>query len=149
MKYAIIYHSFHHGNTKKLINSIAKVKRVELISDKEAKYTNLDEYDVIGFASGIYFWGFHKDVIECAKEKLPKGKDTFLIYTCSIKLPFYVGAMKKIFRKKNCRCLGQFSCKGYNTYSVFKKIGGIAKNRPNQKDKDDAVAFFKKIEESL
>ena len=46
---------------------------------------SLEEYDVIGFASGIYFQKFKNTVLECAKEKLSKGKKVFLIYTYGAK----------------------------------------------------------------
>ena len=36
-----------------------------------------------------------------------------------------------------------FSCRGYDTYGFFEKIGGIAKNHPNEKDFKKAREFIK------
>lgn len=38
--------------------------------------------------------------------------------------------------------LGEFGCKGYDTFGPFKLVGGIAKGRPNERDLEKAQAFF-------
>ena len=52
MKTAIVYASVHHGNTKKIIDEIAKTNDVELIDATQTVEKDLSEYDLIGFASG-------------------------------------------------------------------------------------------------
>ena len=54
MKTAIVYASVHHGNTKKIIDEIAKTKDVELLDATQTVEKDLSEYDLIGFASGVY-----------------------------------------------------------------------------------------------
>lgn len=39
--------------------------------------------------------------------------------------------------------MGEFSCKGYDTFGPFKLIGGISKGHPDKNDLDNAKAFFK------
>ena len=54
MKTAIIYYSKHHGNTKKLLDAIAKAdESVVLIDVTKEKYADLSSFDRIGLASGI------------------------------------------------------------------------------------------------
>ncbi|MCI7066468.1 MAG: flavodoxin, partial [Butyrivibrio crossotus] len=60
MKTAIVYASVHHGNTKKIVDEIAKNEEVDLIDATQIKEKSLSEYDLIGFASGIYFGKFHQ-----------------------------------------------------------------------------------------
>ena len=60
MKTAIIYASPHHGNTKKLIDAIATKHEVTLIDATQTKDQDLSDYDLIGYASGIYFQKYHK-----------------------------------------------------------------------------------------
>ena len=55
MKTAIVYASVHHGNTKKIVDEIANEYEVELVDATQVKEKELSGYDVIGFASGIYF----------------------------------------------------------------------------------------------
>ena len=66
MKVAIAYYSQHHGNTKKLLDAIKDLADVELINVVECKKEDLSYYDLIGFASGIYFGKFSKAVMEFA-----------------------------------------------------------------------------------
>ena len=51
---AIVYASVHHGNTKKIIDEIAKTNDVELIDATQTVEKDLSEYDLIGFASVSY-----------------------------------------------------------------------------------------------
>ena len=54
MKTAIVYASVHHGNTKKIIDEIAKTNDVELIDATQTVEKDQSEYDLIGLASGVY-----------------------------------------------------------------------------------------------
>ena len=51
-------------------------------------------------------------------------------------------ALAQIAGKKGCPVLGEFGCKGYDTFGPFKLVGGIAKGRPNERDLEKAEAFF-------
>ena len=53
MKTAIVYYSKHHGNTKKLLDAIAKKHEVTLIDVTENPTADLSGYDRIGFAGRI------------------------------------------------------------------------------------------------
>ncbi|MDD3715420.1 MAG: flavodoxin domain-containing protein, partial [Atribacterota bacterium] len=55
MKTAIIYASVHHQNTKKIVEVIASVISADVVDITKEKNISLVNYDVIGFASGIYF----------------------------------------------------------------------------------------------
>ena len=58
MKTAIVYASVHHGNTKKIVDEIAKDQNVDLVDATQVKEKDLTEYDAIGFASGIFMANF-------------------------------------------------------------------------------------------
>ena len=60
MKTAIVYASTHHGNTKKLLDAIAAAYEVDLIDAVKIPEKDLNRYDRIGFASGIYYSKFHQ-----------------------------------------------------------------------------------------
>ena len=55
MRKAIVYASVHHGNTEKIVKSIAEECQVDLIDAVKQSDADLSSYDMIGFASGIYF----------------------------------------------------------------------------------------------
>ena len=52
-------------------------------------------------------------------------------------------SIKGIIKEKQGRIVGEFSCKGYDTFGPFKLIGGISKGHPDKNDLDNAKAFFK------
>ena len=71
MKTAIIYYSRHHENTKKLLDAISARHEVTLIDATKTKEFDLTGYDLIGFASGIYYSKFQKSVLEFAETFAP------------------------------------------------------------------------------
>ena len=106
----------------------------------------LEEYDCIGFASGIYGFDFQKAVVEFARQYLPQGKPVFFVYTYGGAKGSGAKSVAKIAREKNCPVLGEFSCKGYDTFGPFKLIGGIAKRHPDARDLENARKFYRKIQ---
>ena len=145
MKTAVVYYSRHHGNTKKVLDAIAQRYDLTLIDAAEAASANLEEYDIIGFASGIYYSKFHKSVLEFAEKNLPEGKNVFFIYTYGAEKSGYTAAITKVVGLKNANVLGEYGCLGFNTFGPFKLIGGIAKGHPNTDDLDGAVKFFETL----
>ena len=142
MKVLIIYHSEHHDNTKKLVEAIAQQGDVTLADTSNARKINWSDYDLIGFASGIYYQKFHDDILKCAKEYLPQDKQVFFLYTCGVKRNTYIDSIKQIADSKNAKIMGSYGCPGFDTFGPFKLIGGIAKGRPNNEDIEEAVNFF-------
>lgn len=146
MKAAIVYYSRHHGNTKKLLDAIKELYDVKLIDVVECKNEDLSNYDVICFASGIYFGRFSEKVMEFARNNLPGKKQVFLMYTYGVK-GSYTKGIERIITEKSCRLLGTYGCRGFDTFGPFKLIGGIAKGHPDESDVKGAIEFFKRIVE--
>ena len=145
MKTAIVYYSYHHGNTKKLLDAIAGACEVTLIDAAQPSTVDLQEYDLIGFASGIYAGKFHKSVLRFAEKSLPRMKKVFFIYTYGAKREGYTTAITKAVNLKGADIRGEYGCAGFNTFGPFKLIGGTCKGHPDQKDLDGAVEFYKSL----
>lgn len=145
MKTAVVYYSKHHGNTKKVLDAIAKKYEITLFDVLEQPNVDLSGYDCIGFASGIYYSKFHKTLLKFAEEHMPEGKETFFVYTYGAKKEGYTKAITEAVKKYHAKIMGEFGCFGFNTFGPFKLIGGIAKGHPNQKDYDDAVKFYAEL----
>lgn len=144
MKVAIAYYSQHHGNTKKLLDAIKELGDIKLINVVECKEADLSEYDLVGFASGIYYGKFSEKVMEFAKNNLPNEKRVFLINTYGLKRD-YTKEMKQIIEEKSCKLVGIYGCRGFDTFGPFKLIGGIAKGHPDESEVKGAIEFFSRI----
>ena len=145
MTTAIIYYSQHHGNTKKLLDAIAKENEVTLIDVTAQPNADLTGYDRIGFASGIYFSAFAKQLIAFAEAHLPENKDVFYLYTHGAPKGDFLKGMREIAEKKRCRELGEYRCQGFDTFGPFKLVGGIAKGHPTEEEIKGAVDFYKSL----
>ena len=144
MKTAVVYYSKHHGNTKKLLDAIksASSDEITLFDVTKTPPENLEEYDLIGFASGIYYSKFQKNVLEFSRNHTPSGKKVFLIYTCGAKKDGYTKAIREALAGTNANILGEFGCLGFDTFGPFKLVGGIAKNHPTASEIHSAVSFY-------
>ena len=145
MNVAIVYYSQHHGNTKKLLDAIAAHEKVTLINVVENESADLSAFDCIGFASGIYFASFAKQLLTFAQTHLPESKDVFFLNTCGFESGVYFEAIRKITRAKKCRELGAYQCLGYDTFGPFKLVGGIAKGHPDENEITACVRFYQAI----
>ena len=130
MRTVIVYASVHHGNTEKLVKSIAEECQVDLIDA-------VKQPD----ASGIYFSRFHQSILEFAEKNLPDDKKIFLICTYGGSANYK--SIEQILDKKHASVVGKFGCKGYDTFGPFKLVGGIAKDHPNEEDMKNAADFVK------
>ena len=145
MKIVIIYYSKHHQNTKKLLDKIKETdSSLELLDVTKNPQVDLSSYDLIGFASGIYFNSFSKEIIKFIKNNSLENKNVFLVYTHGAPFGFFLHKIKKTLKKKKCQIVSRFHCRGYDTY-VFKTFGGIAKGHPNEEDFKKAVCFYEEL----
>ncbi len=147
MKTVIVYYSKHHGNTKKLLDAIAKTEDVNLFNVTENPAADLSAYDRIGFASGIYYSSFAKQLISFADEHLPENKSVFYIYTHGAPKGDFLKGIRNIVARKHCKELGEYRCQGYDTFGPFKLVGGIAKGHPTDEEIAAAVTFYRKLGE--
>lgn len=142
MNTVICYYSRHHGNTLKVLNAMVVHEKIDLIDVSARQAARLDDYDCIGFASGIYYGSFHQSVLKFARQYLPAGKAVFFVLTYGAYRPGYTRAIQQIAHEKGCPVLGTFGCKGYDTFGPFKLIGGIARNHPCARDLENARQFY-------
>lgn len=146
MKTAIVFASMHHGNTKKLLDEIAKCDpEVMLIDTIKEKETDLSGFDRIGIASGVAFSKYYPEMLAFLEKNLPRSKEVFFMHTAGDPRENQNAAAKKIAEERDCKLLGTYFCKGFDTFGPFKLIGGIAKGHPNESELAGAVLFYKNL----
>ena len=144
-KAVIIYASKHHGNTYKLVKAIFDKYDIPVIDATKETVVDLQGYEIVGFASGIDFGKFYKEMEAFAKDNLPEKKKVFFLYTCAMERKGFTDSMKEIVLEKEATILGEYGCKGYNTYGPWKVIGGMNKKHPTEAEILSAVEFFEKM----
>ena len=154
MKTLIIYISIHHSNTEKVAKVMAEVLNAKLVKLYEVDTTTLSKYDLVGFGSGIYFGKHHKSLLNLI-DRLPmqKAKKAFVFSTSGMRNGIaqrpYGGDFNKPLREKllgkGFNIIGEFSCRGFDTYGPFKLIGGISKGRPSEKDLGKVKNFVQEL----
>ena len=147
MKTAICYYSRHHGNTLKVLGAMAQEGEIDLIDVTARQTVRLEDYDAAGFASGVYFGKFHDSVPAFARQYLPQGKPVFFVCTYGGAKGTGTKALSEIAKENGCPVLGEFGCKGYDTFGPFKLVGGIAKGHPDKQDLENARRFYREIRE--
>ena len=143
MRSVIVYASTHHGNTKKVVDAIANECELELVDATKVHEKDLREYDLIGFASGIFFTKFSEQVLNFARVNLPANKNVFFIATAGNPIKGNFNSIAVIVKDKKCSEVGRFQCKGFDTYGPFKLVGGIQKGHPDETELKEAVDFYK------
>ena len=149
MKTAVCYYSRHHGNTRKVLDAMAREGELDLIDVTARQAVRLEGYDRIGFASGVYYGKFHPSVPAFARQYLPEGKPVFFLCTYGASRGKSLREMEAVAREKYCPVLGTFGCRGYDTFGPLKLVGGIAKGHPNGRDLENAKKFWRQMKDSL
>jgi flavodoxin len=149
MKTAIIYYSYHHKNTEKIVERMAIPLNAKILKPEQVNLTELMEYDLIGFGSGIYFSKHHKSLLKLASS-IPamNGKKAFIFSTSGYGdsgMERQHKALKKILEEKGFNIVGEFSCYAFDTFFFLRLIGGINKGRPNEEDLKKAEDFAKAL----
>ncbi len=146
MKALIVYSSVHHGNTEKVAKAMAGELGARLLKPAEVFADMVSDCDLIGFGSGIYVSQFHRSVLSLV-DSLPTspGKQAFVFSTSGVGKAAYNERFKAKLAEKGYKVIGQFHCKGFDTYGPLKLVGGISKGRPNAEDLERAAAFAREL----
>jgi flavodoxin len=146
MRCTIVYTSVHHGNTERIARAMAAPLGAEVVRTAEATPEAVASAELVGFGSGIFFGNHHKSLLTFA-EGLPHRPDgrAFVFSTSGRGGTRFHRKLDGILAEKGYTVVGEFACKGWDTYSVFKLIGGINKGRPNEADLADAAAFARSL----
>ena len=146
----VIVSSIHHGNTRVIAEAIAEVLQATVQSPADVAADEVLENDLVGFGSGIYGAKHHASILELA-ESLPEadGRACFLFSTAALtserKRAADHKALRIILERKGYRIAGDFSCRGFNTNSFMKYLGGMNRGRPNAEDLVRAQSFAKRM----
>jgi len=155
MKSLLVLFSYHHNNTEKIANLLAKVLDAQTKTPQQINPEELQEYSLIGFGSGIYGEKHHKALLDLA-DKLPQvtNRKAFIFSTSGVTREFAKkhsiddphSTLREKLQSKGYMIVDEFNCAGFNTNSFLKLLGGINKGRPNAEDLKHAEEFPRSID---
>ena len=152
MKSLIVVFSYHHKNTDKVAEVMAKVLDAPVKSPKQTALEELGQYDLVGFGAGIDSGKHYRELLDFA-DALPQvtDKKAFIFSTSGVtgekKLAKDHLALREKLQSKGYLIVDEFQSKGFNTNSFLKYFGGINKGRPNAEDLKEAEAFALSLKE--
>ena len=152
MKSLLIVFSYHHKNTEKIAKVFAKVLDAQLKTPQQIDPEELQKYDLIGFGSGIYGAKHHESLLDLA-DNLPQvtNKKAFIFSTSAImgknKVADDHSKLREKLQSKGYIIVDEFACKGFNTNSFMKYLGGMNRGRPNAEDLKNAEEFAENLKQ--
>ena len=150
MKSLLILFSYHHNNTAKIANVFAKVLDAQIKTPQQINTEELQEYDLIGFGSGIYSEKHHTSLLDLA-DRLPQvtNKRAFIFSTSAIaEVAKNHSPLREKLQSKGYIIVDEFNCAGFNTNSFLKYFEGMNKGRPNAEDLKHAEEFAQNLKQN-
>ncbi len=149
-KTIIVFESYHHQNTEAIAQVIAQNLRAELYRTDQVDLTIIPEFDAIGIGSGIYFGKPHEKIQKFLKRlSLLKGKKVFLFFTYGAQQNSYSQFCKEKIASADVEFLDCFSCRGFDTHSLYQLVGGRNQGHPDLRDLYHAEIFANRLKNRL
>lgn len=155
MKSLIVYCSEYKGNTEKIARIFAEKTNSELINIRAAGDMCLENYDVIGFGSGVYRESLSPKLFKLVDRLNLKGKKVFVFSTSGVGMKFYNNSLIKLLEAKGAASMGSFACMGsfaagdFTRIKIFGLLELAAQGHPNERDFIKAEGFIENIMEHL
>jgi flavodoxin len=150
MRSLLVLVSYHHKNTEKIARVIANVLDAQIMAPQQLDIKELQGHGLIGFGSGIYSGKHHEALLSLADVLPPvTNKKAFIFSTSAMmgeaKVAGDHALLREKLRSKGYTIVGEFSCKGFNTNSFLKYLGGMNKGKPDADDLMRAETFARDV----
>lgn len=155
MKSLIIYCSDYKNNTEKIAQIFAKEIDSDLINIRDFSDIDIENYDLIGFGSGVYKERMSPKIFKLVDKLNLKNKNVFVFSTSGVGMKFYNNKLIKSLVSKGAINKGSFACKGsfvareFSDNKIFDILGRLSQRHPNDKDFKEAKRFVERVLESI
>ena len=146
----LVYKSVHHQNTAQVAHAMAGVLGAECVSPDECPYSRLADCDVLGIGSGVYYGRPHDELLQWVRgmpEEYARDFPIFIFTTSG--LPFLAklwhAPLKKRLARKGFDVIGEFACRGFDTWGPLWLTGGLNWRHPNERDLQRAQEFAERV----
>ena len=142
----ILCKSVHHGSTARVANVMAAALRADVVEPGAFPYTSLEGVDLVGFGSGVYYGRMHEVLFEWLRG-LPAAtasqRPAFVFSTSGLPFlrRFWHAPLIHELSRKGFEVLGDFHCRGHDSWGPLWLAGGIHKRHPDGRDLERASHF--------
>ena len=153
MNSLIVCRSRSHGNTERVARAMAEVLGARLVHPEDIAPAEVAQYDVVGFGSGIYGLAFDTDLRRFVGMLPPVDDKAAFVFATSglgrvVELPVRP-RLATLIGAAGYRIVGTFCCRGFDTWTPLRIVGGLNKGRPDDADLDRARAFARRIGDAV
>jgi len=112
---------------------------------------SINDYDLIGFGSGVYKENLSPVLFRLVENLNLKDKNVFVFSTSGIGMKFYNNKLIRLLESKGAINKGSFACKGsfnaveFTNKKIFNIVGKLSQGHPNSKDFKNAEKFIESI----
>lgn len=155
MKVLIIYCSDYNSNTEKIARIFADKTDGKLVNIRDVNDITLENYNLIGFGSGVYRESLSPKVLRLADKLNLRDKNVFVFSTSGVGMKFYNNSLIKLLESKGAINKGSFACNGsfvakeFTNKKIFDIMGRLSQGHPNDEDFKKAEKFIIRIVNSL
>ena len=145
----IVCISVHHGNTRKVADAIASATDGIVLEAGSAARESVRDGALLGLGSGIFFGSHHNNLLSFAQSLPERVSGAAFLFSTSgtgYEMPRRLGrdyhrTLRAILEGKGYEIVGEFACKGFDTYGPWGRLGGIARGHPDAGDLERARLF--------
>jgi len=155
MKSLIIYYSEYRKNTAQIAKVFADKIGCELRNLRDVHDIPIENYDLIGFGSGVYRESLSPQLFRLIDKWNLNGKSVFVFSTSGVGMRYYNNRLIQLLKSKGAMIKGSFACKGsftardFTNIKIFALMGRLSQGHPNNKDFRKAEQFIVKVMHSL
>ena len=145
----IVCASVHHGNTRRVADAMASATGGLVLEACSAATEIARDGALLGLGSGIFFGSHHRSLLSFAQSLPQKESGAAFLFSTSgtgYQVPRKLGLdyhrkLRAILEGKGYKMVGEFACKGFDTYGPWGRLGGIARGHPDAPDLERARLF--------
>ena len=146
----VLCKSVHHGSTRLVADRIAETLDAPVVDPDEAMLPTAGDLSLIGFGSGIYYGDF------TSRSAIGSGgyrrmRDEGIELSCSRHpvclsfQPWYHRSLRRALERKGFEVVGEFSCRGHDTFGPLGLVGGLNRKHPDEHDLRSAEQFAEQL----
>lgn len=142
----ILCKSVHHSSTAKVARVMAAAIEARVFQPEEFPYTSLEGVGLIGFGTGVYYGRMYEALFAWI-HGLPDTKGiqcpAFVFRTSGLPFlhRFWHAPLIRNLSRKGLEVLGDFHCRGHDSWAPLWVAGGINKRHPDGCDLKGASQF--------